>query len=273
MATRDAKIDYRHPIPVRLWHWVNTVAVVVLLLTGLLLFDIHPRLYWGDDGHVGMPAFFSISAADRNSPVLKTELQIGSHRWDVSGVLGMAADDGFGGKDFLVVPAPADWDFGATRGWHFMFAWVLVAGAFLYGVYLLVSGRLAAKWWPTRGEMSFGSISREFLLHLRLHRTRGEAARKYNLFQKLSYLFVLFALIPVMVLSGLTMSNSVTTAFPDLFTLFGGRQSARSVHFIAAMLLLGFVLVHVLQVFVAGFFRLMRSMITGRYLVDKEEAP
>jgi thiosulfate reductase cytochrome b subunit len=69
------------------------------------------------------------------------------------------------------------------------------------------------------------------------------------------------------------MSNSVTTAFPDLFLLFGGRQSARSVHFFAAMLLLAFILVHVFQIFVAGFFRLMRSMITGRYVVDREDAP
>jgi thiosulfate reductase cytochrome b subunit len=267
----DAKVDYRHPLPVRLWHWVNTLAIVVLLLTGLLLFDIHPRLYWGDEGHVGVPAFFSISAADRNSPVLKTELQIGSHRWDVSGVLGLAVDDGFGAKDFLVVPAPADWDFGATRGWHFMFAWILVIGAFLYGIYLLVSGRLAARWWPTRSEVTLRSIGREFLQHLRLRRTRGEAARQYNLFQKLSYMIVVFVLIPVMVLSGLTMSNSVTTAFPDLFTLFGGRQSARSVHFFAAMLLLAFILVHIFQVFVGGFFTLMRSMITGRYVIDRED--
>jgi thiosulfate reductase cytochrome b subunit len=69
------------------------------------------------------------------------------------------------------------------------------------------------------------------------------------------------------------MSNSVTTAVPELFTLFGGRQSARSLHFIAAMLLLAFILVHVFQVFVAGFFRLMRSMITGRFPVEQDESP
>jgi thiosulfate reductase cytochrome b subunit len=261
----DANVDYRHPLPVRLWHWLNAVAIAVLLLTGLLLFDIHPRLYWGDDGHVGMPAFFSISAADRNSPVLQTELQIGSHHWDVSGMLGLAVDDGFGAKDFLVVPAPADWDFGATRGWHFLCAWVLVIGSLLYAIYLFASGRLAAKWWPTRGEMSWRGVAREFWQHLRLRRARGEAARHYNLFQKLSYLVVVFVLLPALLLSGLTMSNTVTTAFPDLFLLFDGRQGARSVHFFAAMLMLAFILVHVFQVFVAGFYGLMRSMITGRY--------
>ena len=84
---------------------------------------------------------------------------------------------------------------------------------------------------------------------------------------------MIFGLIPLIIVSGLTMSNSVTTAFPYLFTLFGGRQSARSVHFIAAMLLLAFILVHVFQVFVAGFFNLMRSMITGRFAVEREESP
>ena len=269
----NAKVDYRHPLPVRLWHWLNALTIVVLLLTGLLLFDIHPRLYWGDDGHVGMPAFFSIAATDRNAPVLHTELQIGSHRWDVSGVLGLAVDDGFGAKDFLVVPAPADWDFGATRGWHFLFAWVLVICSILYVIYLFTSGRLAARWWPERGELGLRSVANEFWQHLRLRRAHGKAARQYNLFQKLSYLTVIFVLIPVLLLSGLTMSNSATAAFPDLFLLFGGRQSARSVHFFAAMLLLAFILVHVFQVFVAGFFSLMRSMITGRYVVDREDAP
>jgi thiosulfate reductase cytochrome b subunit len=127
--------------------------------------------------------------------------------------------------------------------------------------------------WPARAELTFASLGRELSQHLRLRRVHGEAARRYNLLQKLSYLVVIFGLIPLLIVSGLTMSNSVTTAFPDLFTLFGGRQSARSIHFIAAMLLLAFILVHVFQVFVAGFFNLMRSMITGRFAVEPEESP
>ena len=266
-----APYNLRHPWPVRLWHWVNSIAIGVLLFTGLLLFDIHPRLYWGDDGHAGMPAFFSIAASDRASPVLHTELQVGSHHWDVSGVLGVANDDGFGGKDFLVVAPPADWDFGATRGWHFLFAWVLVCGTLLFATYLVGSGRLARMWWPTRSEIGWRSFAQDIWQHLRLRRAHGDAARRYNLLQKLSYLAVIFVLLPATVLSGVAMSNSVTAAFPELFTLFGGRQSARSVHFIAAMLLLAFIVVHVFQVFVSGFFRSMRSMLTGRLVIDQEQ--
>jgi thiosulfate reductase cytochrome b subunit len=121
-------------------------------------------------------------------------------------------------------------------------------------------------------DLTLRSIAHEIWQHLRLRRARGQAARNYNLLQKLSYLFVIFVLIPAIVLSGLTMSNAMTAAFPDLFLLFGGRQSARSIHFLAAMLLVLFVFVHVFQVFVAGFVNLMRSMITGRYVVDREDS-
>ena len=269
-VTRE--IDYRHPWPVRIWHWANVVTAVVLLLTGLLLFDIHPRLYWGNDGHEGMPAFLSLSATDLQGVVPKTELQIGERRWDATGVLGKVIDDGFGGKYLLVFSPPDDWDFGATRGWHFAFAWILACSLLGYALYLLVSGRLARTLLPMRRELRLRNIAREIWQHLRLRRAHGQAARHYNLLQKLSYLFVIFVLIPTIVLSGLTMSNSVTAAFPDLFTLFGGRQSARSIHFLAATFLVLFVLVHVFEVFVSGFFNLMRSMITGRYVVDREDS-
>ena len=263
------QIDYRHPWPVRVWHWTNAVLVAVLLTTGLLIFDIHPHLYWGEEGHEGVPTFLSLTGANLDRPVPQSQLQIGRWHWDVTGVLGNAIDDGFGGKYLLVVPAPVDWQFGATRGWHFLFSWMLGLSLPLYGLYLLASGRLARRLLPTRGDLRLHSIAKDLWQHLCLKRASGESALHYNLLQKLSYLFVIFILIPTIILSGLTMSNAVTATFPDLFALFGGRQSARTVHFLSAMLLVTFVLVHVFQVFVAGFFNLMNSMITGRYVVDR----
>jgi thiosulfate reductase cytochrome b subunit len=269
-ALAEQQIDYRHPLPVRVWHWANAAAIAVLLTTGLLIFDIHPHLYWGEDGHEGVPAFLSLTGTHLDRDVPQTELQIGHRRWNVTGVLGNVIDDGFGGKYLLVAGAPEDWQFGATRGWHFLFAWILGLSLPLYGLYLLLSGRLARKLLPTRSDLTLRSFINELWQHLRLKRARGESARRYNLLQKLSYLFVIFILIPALVLSGLTMSNAMTAAFPDLFALFGGRQSARSVHFLSAMLLVLFVLVHVFQVFVSGFINLMRSMITGRFAVERE---
>ena len=268
-----ARIDYRHPWPVRIWHWMNAAVLLVLLLTGLLIFDLHPHLYWGETGQEGVGAFLSLSGTHLDRAVPQTVFTIGSRQWDVTGLLGSVIDDGFGGKYLLVASPPADWEFGATRGWHFACAWILALSLPVYAAYLLASGRLTRMLLPTRAELTPRSIADEVWQHLRLKRARGESARHYNLLQKLSYLCVIVVLIPILIVSGLTMSNAVTAEFPDLFVLFGGRQSARSVHFLAAMLLVAFILVHVFQVFVAGFLNLMRSMITGRFVVEPEDPP
>ena len=131
-----------------------------------------------------------------------------------------------------------------------------------------LGGAAAASWEGPRGfTVAPGQPGK------RLRRPRGEAAKHYNVLQKLTYLLVIFLLLPAMVLSGLTMSPAVTAAAPFLFDLFAGRQSARTIHFIAANLLLLFVLVHVVQVALFGAFNLMRSMITGRYAVVPERMP
>lgn len=267
------QVDYRHPWVVRLWHWANAGAVVVLLMTGLLLFDIHPRLYWGDDGHAGMPAFLAVDAMDVTSATPRFSLQLGGHHWDVTGIIGTIVDEGDSGKYVLIANPPDDWQFGATRGWHFMFAWLLGLSLPAYALYLLVSGRLRDRLLPTRVELSARSIGHELSQHLRMRRARGEASRHYNILQKASYLSVIGVLIPLAILSGFTMSNAMTAVFPGLIALFGGHQSARSVHFMVAMLLGLFLLVHVFQVLVSGFTNLMRSMITGRFVVEPEELP
>jgi thiosulfate reductase cytochrome b subunit len=271
--TATRQVDYRHPLPVRVWHWVNAAAVVALLMSGLLIFDIHPHLYWGEVGQEGKGAFLSLSGTHLDRAVPETQLQIGGWSWNTTGVLGSVIDDGFGGKYLLLAAAPEDWQFGATRGWHFAFAWFLGLGLPLYGVYLLASGRLNQVLLPTRGDLKPRNILHEFWQHARFKRARGESSRHYNLLQKVSYLLVIFVLTPAMILSGLSMSNTVTAAFPSLATLFGGHQSARSAHFIAAMLLFAFILVHILQVFVAGFFNMTRSMITGRFVVERGKTP
>jgi thiosulfate reductase cytochrome b subunit len=270
LATRHT--EYRHPLPVRIWHWANAAAVLVLLTTGLLIFDIHPHLYWGETGQKGVGAFLSLSGTQLDKKVPDTELQIGSRRWNTTGLLGSVIDDGFGGKYLLAASAPEDWEFGATRGWHFAFAWFLGLSLPLYGAYLLASGRLRRMWLPTRADLTARNFLRELWKHLLLRRPRGEAARHYNLLQKVSYLAVLVVLLPAMVLSGLAMSNTLAAVAPGLAGLFGGHQSARSVHFITAMLVVLFILVHVFQVFVSGFFNLMRSMITGRFIIKREES-
>ena len=107
--------------------------------------------------------------------------------------------------------------------------------------------------------------------HARLDFPKGEAARWYNVLQKFAYLGVLVVLIPLMIGTGLTMSPSMDASWPWLLDIFGGRQSARSIHFICATLLVLFVLVHLLMVVLAGPFNEIRSMITGRYRLPREK--
>ena len=261
------EILVRHPWPVRLWHWTNALAVTLSLVTGLLIFNIHPSLYWGEDGHAGMPSILSLSVSDPDPKMPRFELRVGSHRWDVTGLMGVIDNEG-SDQYVLVAAPPADFQFGGTRVWHFMSAWILVTAWLAYALYIVAGGRLARFLWPTREDRSWRNLAYELRQHLLLKRARGEAAKRYNLLQKASYLIVVLVLMPTLILSGLTMSNSVTAVFPDLFFLFGGRQSARSIHFIAAALLLGFVVIHLLQVLVAGFFNSMRSMLTGRYAIE-----
>jgi thiosulfate reductase cytochrome b subunit len=269
MHTRLETI-YRHPWPVRVWHWLTALAVSMLLLTGALIFNVHPRLYWGEDGHAGMPAIMSLSATDTQTKTPRFELQLGPMRWNVTGKMGVV--DVEGSDTYVLIAAlPEDFQFGATRVWHFAWAWLLVASAIVYGLYLLVGGRFTNMLLPTRYDLTLHNLGSEIWQHLRLRRVRGTAMRKYNVLQKLSYLAIVFLVIPILILSGLTMSNSVTAVFPDLFVLFGGRQSARSVHFIAASVLVLFIVIHIAQVFVGGFANLLRSMVTGRYVIEHQD--
>src|SRR5262249_19800044 len=113
----------------------------------------------------------------------------------------------------------------------------------------------------------------ETVAHARLRFARGEAATHYNVLQKLSYLVVIFVLLPMMVLTGLTMSPGLDATFPFLPEMFGGRPSARTLHFITASLLVAFVLVHLVMVLVSGVWNNLRSMITGRYAIVVPRAP
>ena len=142
----------------------------------------------------------------------------------------------------------------------------------LSAVRLVLSGHFRRDLLPTGAELRPRHILGDIWNHIRLRRPRGEAARRYNVLQKLAYMVVVFVLLPVMVLTGLTMSPAVTAAMPFLFDMFGGRQSARTIHFLVANLLVLFVLVHVVQVVLSGVFNNMRSMITGRYAIRPEDS-
>jgi thiosulfate reductase cytochrome b subunit len=271
-APAQREIVYRHSVVVRVTHWINVLCLMLLLMSGLKLFNVHPALYWGNYGYRGVPTLLAIDGMidlETGQPVGVT--RIGNRSFDTTGILGVTYDsDGRPLRGAFPVWATLGSGLALARDWHFLMAWAFVTNGAIYLLFGLFSGHFRRDLAPAAGQLRPRHILSDIWDHVRLRRPRGEAAKRYNVLQKLTYLVVVFMLLPVMVLTGLTMSPAVTAAFPFLFDLFGGRQSARTIHFITANLLVIFVLVHVIEVLLSGVFNLMRSMITGRYVIRRE---
>jgi len=157
-----------------------------------------------------------------------------------------------------------------ARHWHLFFAWLFVVNGIAYVLYTLVSRHLTKDLIPTRDELR--NIGRSIVDHIKLKHPTGDAATRYNVLQSLTYLIVIFVLLPLIVVCGLAMSPTLNTVFTGWVDLLGGRQSARTLHFLAAFGLLLFVVVHVAEVFIAGVWNEMRSMVTGWYAIPEDRA-
>jgi len=260
---------YRHRVSTRVWHWINAATMLVMLMSGLMIFNAHPRLYWGQYGANPDPAWLEIGRGDDGG-----YLRVGGATFHTAGVLGSQtlANGRVQSRAFPGwVTIPSYYDLGASRRWHLTFAWLFVAGVVLYGAWSVVNGHLRRDLLPRADELKPAHLWRDMKRHATLDLPTGAAAREYNSLQKLAYLGVLVVLLPVMILSGLTMSPGMDATWPWLLDLFGGRQSGRSIHFIAAALLVLFVVVHLAMVLLAGPFNELCSMITGRYRLPREK--
>lgn len=263
MAARGGRMVRRHRLSTRLWHWVNAATFFIMLMSGLMIFNAHPRLYWGQYGANPDRAWLQIGTSGGQG-----YLRVGEAVFDTDGVLGAQTVDGVPVRRAFPAWAtiPSDYDLALSRRWHLTFAWLFAGGLALYATWSLVNGHLWRDLLPERRELGLRHLGREVRSHLTLGFRREEGTR-YNTLQKLAYVGVLVILLPAMVLSGLTMSPGMNASWPWLLDLFGGRQSARSVHFIAALLLVLFLVVHLLMVLLAGPWNEVRSMITGRWRV------
>jgi thiosulfate reductase cytochrome b subunit len=152
---------------------------------------------------------------------------------------------------------------GWSRYLHFQAAWVVVLTGLLYVIAMFFTGHLRKDLLPGGGEASWRAFPKEVASHLRFKRPSAAEAWSYNLLQRISYLFVIFVLFPLVIWTGLAMSPAFVSAVPAAVNLLGGQQSARTLHFFVSLALVLFVLVHVVMVFVAGFWSRMRAMITG----------
>jgi len=154
-------------------------------------------------------------------------------------------------------------------GWgrylHFLAAWVCVLNGLLYALSGLFTQHFRKNLVPSKADLARDSISRTVSNHLRLKRPGEDESRSYNVLQRLAYLSVVFVLFPLIVATGLAMSPAITSVFPVLVNVFGGQQSARTIHFFVADFLVLFLLVHVAMVCLAGFKNRVRAMIVGSY--------
>jgi thiosulfate reductase cytochrome b subunit len=217
------------------WHWLNVLCLLVLIPSGLQILNAHPALYWGNASTFGMP-WITFGSGDQ--PAFPS---------------------------WIVLPSWQDLADGRT--WHIFFAWVFVASGLAYVIYALAARRVQNMLWPSGRELR--GIGRSILDHLRLKFPEGEEARRYNLLQKLSYLAVLFLLLPLMVATGLTMSPGIDSRLHFLTELFGGRQSARTLHFLTACALVLFIFVHLAAILAAGPLNELRSIVTGWFVLAR----
>jgi thiosulfate reductase cytochrome b subunit len=264
------EVIYRHSGAVRLTHWVNALVLLVLLMSGLQIFNAHPALYLGAKSDFDDPVL-AMAAAQRGDSIEGVTMVLG-HSFDTTGVFGVAGDaeSGFEERGFpWSVTIPGHRDLATGRRWHFFFAWLFLMNGLAYLIWSLGSGHLRRDLAPSGQELKHvgGSIWE----HVRLKFPKGEAAKRYNVLQKLTYLLVALVLLPLMLLTGLAMSPGMDAAFPVLLDMFGGRQSARTIHFIAASFIVIFVVVHLVMVLITGVWNNLRSMITGRYVIEPAE--
>lgn len=264
-ARTGARVIYRHTLLVRLTHWINAICFAILLMSGLQIFNAHPALYWGDKSDFDHP-IAALTAQQNGDGAIKGATRIFGASIDTTGILGASRDESgqFVERGFpRWMTIPSYQDLATGRRWHFFFAWLLVGNGAVYLANLFARRRL----WdfvPQRRE--WRALPASVLAHARLRFHRSE---RYNVLQKLAYLSAIVAF-PILALAGLTMSPAMDAAFAWLPVLFGGRQSARTIHFVLAFSLLGFVIVHVIMVLVSGFGDNMVSMITGRYAVEDD---
>jgi thiosulfate reductase cytochrome b subunit len=234
-------------------------------MSGLQIFNAHPALYWGDRSDRDQP-LLSIRPMKTESGEMKGITTILGHKFDTTGVLGYSDGSGRAFPAWATVPSARYLAMG--RQWHLFFAWLLVINGLFFTAYAVISRHVTRDLAPSGKDLR--GIGKAVKDHIVLRHPKGDEAKRYNVLQKLTYIGILFVIAPLIVLTGLTMSPTIDTAFPWLLTIFGGRQAARTIHFIACFSFVGFIVIHILQVILTGFFNNIRSMVTGWFVVKHE---
>ena len=260
---------YRHKLPIRIMHWINVLCFIVLLMSGLNIFNAHPALNVGKSSYNGYAPILEMKAVQKGNGELVGVTKIFGYQFNTSGLLGASAgpnghliNRGF--PSWLTIPGP-NW-LAMARHWHFFFAWVFVVNGICYVTYSFLTKHVQRDLLTTKNDRA--NIWQSIKDHVRFKHASGEDAKRYNVLQKIAYLSVIFILLPLVILMGWAMSPFLNTLIPSWVDLFGGRQTARTIHFIVAWLLVGFVFIHVFEVIITGLWNNLRSMITGQFRID-----
>lgn len=267
------EIVYRHRVVTRLTHWINALCFTLLLMSGLQILNAHPALYWGQFGANNDHAFIEFFAARPDGGALAGFTRIGPLTIETTGLFGVS-NDSDGDVRVIAMPGwatiPTNRDLATGRRWHFFFAWLFVINGLVAVGASLLNGHLRRDLLPERRELRPRHILHDIWSHARLKLPKGDEAKRYNVLQKVSYLGVGLLLV-LMIMTGLTMSPGINAVAPWMLDLFGGRQSARTIHFLAASATVAFIVVHLAMVLLAGPINEIRSMITGRFVVPPKD--
>ena len=233
-AAHAGELVYRHRLPTRLWHWLNALTIFVMLMSGMMISNAHPHLYWGEYG------------ANFDRPW-----------WSPPHFPGW-------------VTIPSSYNLSLARHWHLFFAWAFAFGLLGHMIVSLINRHIVKDLTLSRAELAPAHLWQDVKDHARLKFPTGQEALHYNVLQKITYIGVVFVVLPLLNITGLSLSPGFNAVLHWPLDLFGGRSSARSLHFIAAGLIAGFIVLHLTLVVLAGPWNEIRSMVTGRYRVPPD---
>lgn len=256
------RLVYRQTRVTRATHWVWAICLLFLMMTGLQIFNAHPTLNIGlESGFEYDNAVLDISAR-QNGDAVQGVTRIFGHEFDTTGYLGVSNGENVAFPSAVTIPSYRS--LAAGRTVHLFFAWLLVGTLSLWLVASALNGHLR-QLIPSLADLR--GLPQDVANHARL---RFHHTARYNVLQKLAYASVLFGALPLMIATGLSMSPGFNAIAPWLLDVFGGRQTARTIHFITMVALIGFFGVHMLMIVAAGPINELRSIITGWYRIDPE---
>lgn len=238
-----------HRLWVRLTHWAIAGAALVLIGSGGTILMAHPRLYWGHAGN------------DLTRPLVEVPLGPNHSRgaWSKTTPFFTARNSPVTANRLTEPWNQNSW----ARSLHFLAAWVFITGLLTYLAFGIGTGHVRRNLLPRRAELSPSNIGQDIKAHLRQPMPAAEPGPPYAILQKLTYLLTALVLLPVMFLTGISMSPAIAAEYPVLLDVFGGTQSARTIHFFAFVAVTLFLAIHLVMILLTRPLRQVRGMTVG----------